>query len=109
MKKILKSKLFIGSFLFIYFSFFFLTIYILEIKSSGFSVGSWDYGFPFIYYHSHCFGGGYHWSGLLGNILFAGILGGAVGVIFTSFWLNQLIPFVQKIRSEEFRSKWYLG
>ncbi|HEY8561724.1 MAG TPA: hypothetical protein VIL74_15215 [Pyrinomonadaceae bacterium] len=106
MKRILKSKLFIGTFLLIYFSFFILTIYVWEIKTGGAFAGSSNYGFPFTYYRSHCFGGSYNGVGMIGNILFAGILGVAGGVIFTFLWRNHLIPFYEKAASEEFRAKW---
>lgn len=109
MKEILKSKMFIGVFLLTYFSFFFLTIYVWEIKSSGFGAGWWNYGFPFTYYGSHCFGGYYLWSGLLGNILFAGILSAFGGAVLTYLWGVHLIGFYEKVTSDEFRAKWYLG
>ena len=108
MKSLLKSKIFIAAFLLTYFLFFVLTIYVLEVKTAGFGAGSWEYGFPFTYYYSNCYGGGYVWSGLFGNIFVAGIFGVVSGIVSTFFWRNHLLPFLQKISSEEFRKKWYI-
>jgi hypothetical protein len=100
MKKLIKHKIFIGAFLLTYFLFFAITIYVLEIKKSGFGVGSMNYGFPFTYYTSTCFGGDYSWFGLIGNILFAAILSFVSGLISTQYWL--------KFSSPEFRAKWHI-
>lgn len=108
MKNILKSKVFIGTFLVTYFSFFILTILVLDIKSEGLGVGHWGHGFPFTYYYSSCWGGAYIWGGLIGNIFTAGILGVAGGVFSVYSWKNHLIPFWQKVSSEEFRTKWHI-
>lgn len=101
MKKLIKSKIFIITFLIAYFSFFIVTIFLLEIKREGFGVGHLEYGFPFTYYYSHCWGGYYLWLGLIGNILFAFILSSISGLISSHFWL--------KFSSPEFRQKWYLN
>lgn len=57
MKNLFKNKVFIDAFLTAYFLFFFITVFILDLKKDGFGVGSIEYGFPFTYYYSHCFGG----------------------------------------------------
>lgn len=108
MKNLIKTKIFISTFLVLYFSFFVLTISILEIKSSGIGVGSMDYGFPFTYYSSHCFGGNYDWTGLIGNILFAAVLSFGIGIFVSFSWSNSLIPFWLKVSSPEFRAKWHI-
>jgi len=108
MKNILQSKIFIGAFLLTYFSFFVVTILVLDIKSEGVVAGWWYYGFPFTYYFSTCWSGGYVWSGLLGNIFVALILSFAVGIISVHVWRDHLIPLRQKVTSEEFRAKWYI-
>lgn len=108
MKNLLKSKIFIGAFLLTYFLFFVTTIYLLEIKTSGIGEGWWNYGFPFTYYFSTCWSGGYVWSGLFGNIFVAVILGFVGGIISVYCWQNLLLPFLQKISSKEFRTKWHI-
>ena len=100
MKNLVKSRIFIVSFLISYFAFFILTILVFDIKSSGIGVGSMNYGFPFIYFQSHCFGGNYNWLGLMGNIFFAGILS-----FIIAFGVSNL---KEKLSSPEFRAKWYL-
>ena len=81
-------------------SVFVTTIFILDLKKSGIGVGSMEYGFPFAYYYSHCFGGYYSWTGLTGNILTAAILSVVIGLISTHFWLM--------LSSPEFRAKWHI-
>lgn len=108
MNNLIKHKIFIAAFLLTYFLFFVITIYILNLKTGGIGAGSMDYGFPFIYYSSHCFGGNYLLPGLIGNILFAAVLSFVVGLVSTHIWLKFLIPLWQEISSPEFRSKWYL-
>ena len=108
MKNLIKHKIFIAAFLLSYFSFFVITIFILDIKREGFGVGFLEYGFPFSYYYLTCFSAYYSWAGLVGNILFAAILGIVVGVISTHLWLKFLMPLLQKVTSPEFRAKWYL-
>lgn len=98
MKRLIKHKVFIGAFLTAYFSFFLITISILDLKKSGFGVGSVDYGFPFTYYYSTCFGGGYSWIGLAGNIFTAAIFSFVIGLVAAHFWL--------KLSAPEFRAKW---
>jgi len=100
MKNLVKSRIFIGAFLVSYFAFFILTIFVFEIKKSGIGVGSMDYGFPFTYFQSHCFGGNYDLQGLIGNVIFAGILS-----CFIAFGISNL---KEKFSSPEFRAKWYL-
>ncbi len=98
MKKLIRQKIFISAFLTTYFLFFATTIYILDLKKPGFGVGSLEYGFPFVYYYSHCFGGYYLWSGLAGNILTAGIFSLMIGSFASQIWL--------KFSAPEFRAKW---
>jgi hypothetical protein len=100
MKSLIKHKIFIAVFLATYFLFFVVTVFLLELKTQGVGVGSWEYGFPFAYYSSSCFGGNYLLSGLIGNILVAAIFSIAIGLISTHFWL--------KFSSPEFRSKWHI-
>ena len=108
MKKLIVSRLSITAFLLSYFSFFALTIPILEIRREGFGVGSWEYGYPFAYYYSGCVGGDYLWSGLIGNILFAAGLSAAVGFAAVLVWRNLLAPLRAHLASPEIRRKWYL-
>jgi hypothetical protein len=108
MKNLIKSKVFIFTFLLTYFLFFVITISILDLKSAGGGVENFDYGFPFIYYHSHCFGGYYLWFGIVGNILFAAVFSIVFGLVSSHFWLKFLLPFWRKISSPKFRSKWYI-
>ncbi len=54
MRNLIKHKVFIAAFLATYFSFFVVTVFLLEIKAEGFGVGHIEYGFPFTYYYSHC-------------------------------------------------------
>jgi hypothetical protein len=100
MKKLIRHKVFIGAFLSSYFLFFVLTISVFDVKSDGLGVGHTEHGFPFTYYYSNCFGGGYLWFGLIGNILFAMVLSIVVGLVSSHFW--------QKLSSPEFRAKWYI-
>ncbi len=100
MKNLIKHKVFISTFLLTYFLFFLITINILDLKRDGIGVGSMDYGFPFIYYSSHCFGGNYFLLGLIGNILVAAIISFLAGLVASHFWI--------KFSSPAFRAKWYL-
>ncbi len=100
MNNLIKHKVFISTFLPAYFLFFAITIFILDLKSEGVGVGHLEYGFPFTYYYSHCFGGYYLWFGLIGNILVAAIFSIVIGLVSTHFWL--------KFSSQEFRSKWFV-
>jgi hypothetical protein len=100
MKNLIKSKVFIGTFLVSYFLFFVITIFILDLKKEGFGVGSMEYGFPFVFYSSNCFGGYYLWSGLVGNISVAVIFSIVIGLINTHLWL--------KFSSPDFRAKWHV-
>ena len=108
MKNLIKHKVFIGTFLLTYFLFFSLTIFVFDFKTESGGVANYDYGFPFPYFHEHCFGGNYLWSGLLGNILFAAIISFVTGLVSTHFWLKLIVPLWQKVYSPEFRAKWYL-
>lgn len=108
MKKLIESKLFIAVFLLTYFSFFAVTVLVLDIKRAGLGAGNLAYGFPFAYYYSNCYGGAYWWPGLLGNVLFAGLLGAASGLLIMHWQKNRLEPWRQKISSPEFRRKWHL-
>lgn len=101
MKKFIKSNVFIAAFLLTYVSFFVVTMWLFQTTRDGFGVGHTEYGYPFGYYYSHCFGGYYLWSGLLGNILFAFGLSFGIGLIASYSW--------QKISSPEFRQKYYLN
>ena len=100
MKNLIRHKVFIVSFLMAYFLFFVVTVFALDLKKQGVGVGHLEYGFPFTYYYSHCFGGYYLWLGLIGNILVAGIFSFVIGLVSTHFWL--------KFSSPEFRSKWHI-
>jgi hypothetical protein len=86
MNNLINDRSFIVIFLLTYFSFFVITIGILDIKSPGFGIGTAKHGFPFTYYYSNCYGGSYLLSGLFGNILFAGVLSFIPGVIFKFVW-----------------------
>ena len=105
MSKLFKSKMFISTFLLTYFLFFSLTAF---VPFAGIGVGHTQYGFPFTYFYSHCWGGGYLWSGLIGNCFVAVGFGVIAGLVSTYLWLNWLTPIWQKISSPEFRTKWYL-
>ena len=108
MKDLIKHKVFIGMFLLSYFLFFFMTIYVLDIKRNGLGGGHIEYGFPFSYYYSHCFGGHYIYQGFLGNLFIASLLATFIGLI-SSFLINRILPqIIAKVSSPEFRSKWYL-
>lgn len=103
MRNLIKSKVFIATFLLTYFTFLLATGFIPHqpLWSRSIILGYSEYGFPFAYYISTCFGSYYSWQGLLGNILFAFALSFVIGIIFSHFWL--------KISSSEFRAKWYLN
>lgn len=100
MENLVKSRIFIVSFLILYFAFFILTIFVFDIKKDGFGIGFIDYGFPLTYFQSNCFGGNYVWVGLLGNVIFAGFLS-----FFIAFGVSNL---KEKLSLPEFRAKWYL-
>ena len=108
MIKLIKHKAFISTFLLTYFLFFFLTMYVLEIKSRGFGVGSIHYGFPFTYFSSYCFAWNYWYWGLAGNMLFATLLGIFVGLSCSLFWLKTIPLIWAKVSDPKFRQKWYL-
>ena len=100
MKKLIRSKIFTSGFFLSYFSFFVVTIFILDLKKDGVGVEHYEHGFPFAYYYSHCFGGYYLWVGLVGNMLLAAAISAVVGLAISQLW--------SKFSSPEFRSKWYL-
>lgn len=100
MKNLIKLRVFISVFLTAYFLFFVVTVSVLDLKKSGIGVGSMEYGFPFAYYYSHCFGVYYSWFGLTGNILTAAIFSIAIGLVSAHFWL--------KFSLREFRAKWHI-
>ncbi|NNE68137.1 MAG: hypothetical protein HKN33_16355 [Pyrinomonadaceae bacterium] len=106
---ILCSRGFIAAFLIGYFGFFVLTIGILEVQGPGFAAGWVEYGFPFTYYISTCFGGDYISMGLLGNVLFAVILSGVTSLIINVIWCNVIKRSIDSFDSDAFRKKWYLG
>ena len=98
MKILIKSKVFIATFLLSYFAFFVITMWLFAFQSS--ILTRTNYGFPFTYYYEHCFGGGYDLIGLTANIIFAFILSAIIGFISSHFWT--------KFSSPEFLAKWYL-
>jgi len=100
MAHLVDSRAFGIAFFAFYFLFFVSTIFVFDIRRPSIGIGSADHGFPFAYYHSHCFGGFYIWSGLLGNIVFASILSGFFGLAVAKTWQN--------LSSPEFRARWYL-
>src|SRR5215813_12128434 len=102
MKQLLKSKIFIGTFLLAYFSFFAITIFILEVKGKGYGEGHTEYGFPFTYYHTTCFSAFYSWSGLIGNILFATIISFISGFVSSYLWAKLSSPEFQ-VKLTKFR------
>lgn len=108
MKNLIKSKIFIGTFLLTYFLFFIVTVFILDLKIDGFGVGHIAYGFPFTYYYSHCFGGDYIWSGLLENIFVAMVISFITALIVPYLGLNISSAIRAKLSSPEFRARWYL-
>ena len=108
MVKLIKHNSFIVGFLASYFLFFLFTVFLFEFKSAGIGIGSAAYGYPFTHYYSHCFGGYYIYTGLLGNILFAAILGTILGLVFSYLWNNCVTPAWKKVTSDEFRKKYHL-
>ncbi len=107
MRNLIKHKVFMGIFLVVYFLYFFLTIYILDIKTKGSIIGDVAYGFPFTYLYTHCYGGYYLYTGLLGNMLFAAILGTFIGLTFSYFFQNIIPQIWIKLTSPEFLAKWH--
>lgn len=104
MKKLIKQMAFIKAFLTAYFLlsgvFAVMTISIFDLRKSGFTLGVMEYGFPFTYYTTHCFGANYSWSGLAGNILVAGIFSFGIGLAVSYFRL--------KFSSPKLRGKWHI-
>lgn len=96
MKNLIRSKAFIIAVLVTYFLFFAFTF-----KRMHTSLGTnTTYGFPFKHYYLQCFGEGYIWLGLAGNISFALTISAPIGLLVAHFW--------RKVSSPEFRAKWYL-
>jgi len=104
MKQLIKHRVFIGAFLTVYFLlsvvFLIMTTSIFNWQKTGITLGVMEYGFPFTYYTTHCFGSDYSWLGLAGNILTAAFFSFMVGLVITLFWL--------KFSSPEFRAKWHI-
>jgi hypothetical protein len=100
MKALIRSRAFITSFIISYYSYFLITIRISNISRPGIGVGDQEFGFPFTYYEWTCFGGGYVYSGLFGNILFAALIGTILGIFCAYVW--------KTLASEDFRRKWHL-
>jgi hypothetical protein len=100
MKELIRSRVFISSFIIAYFSYFLITISKLNISGPGYGAGSVEYGFPFTYYESRCFGENFYPLGLLGNILFAALIGTIIGIFCAYVW--------KTLASEDFREKWNL-
>lgn len=96
---LLRSRAFIVGFQVTYFLHFLLTAGVFELFSGG-TLFSTTYGFPFTYYASGCYGGNYYVPGLLGNILFAAVLGTIIGVFCAYVW--------KTLASEDFRKRWNL-
>jgi hypothetical protein len=87
MKNLIKSKVFIGTFLTSYVLFFFVLVpYINEMKKGGLSITYEENGFPFVHYYSHCFGVQVSWFGFVGNVLVATIFSLFIGLIFKFIW-----------------------
>ncbi len=105
MSKFVKNRMFITVFLAAYFLFFSLTAF---VPYAGIGVGHIQYGFPFTYYYSHCYGGYYLWSGLIGNCLAGAGFSLIAGLFSTYLWLSWLMPLWEEVSSPEFRAKWYL-
>lgn len=100
MKYLIKTTAFAMFFFASYALFFALTLTVFDRVEDGIGVGHTVHGFPFGYYYSSCFGGHYIWSGLIGNAASGAIVGLVAALGLTHFWL--------KLRSPEFRAKWYL-
>ena len=97
---LIRSRIFAAAFFVSYFLFFYVTIFVLEIQGPGFGVGHTEYGFPLTYYYSHCFGGYYIWSGLIGNAIFASLMSAVIALACSRVWIQLWSP--------QFRAKWYL-
>lgn len=100
MREKLSSKVFSISFFAVYFGFVIATMYLFEFSSPGFGVGHVEYGFPFKYYYSHCFGGYYIWTGLVANL--------TVGAVFSFLTALSLENLRRKLSSPEFRARWHI-
>lgn len=105
---LLRSKVFITGFLAAYTTFFVLTLFIYPSNGRGFGVGTVYYGYPFTYYFSTCFSGGYLYTGLFGNILFAAVISLLMGMFATLIADRLVKPACRFVASEEFHRKWYL-
>ncbi len=87
MKKLLKTKVFIGTFLTVYFLFF-AWIWFVPTPQTGdvFVAGLTQYGFPFVHYYTGCYSFGYYWAGFFGNAIFALIFSFVIGLIVSFVW-----------------------
>ncbi len=99
-KSLLRLPIFIYGFIVTYFSYFLVTIGVLDLSRPGVGVGIEHHGYPFTYYTSNCWGGAYFLPGLLGNILFAALVGTIVGLVCAYIW--------QTVAREDFRKRWHL-
>ena len=108
MKDLIKHPVFIVIYLAGYSGFFVVTILLFDMSSPGFGVGSVDYGFPFVYYSTHCFGENYNLEGLFGNIVFATLISCGLGVFCSGVWSLAVKPRLAGIDLEELKRKWYL-
>ena len=107
MKKRIPTRIFAAAFFLSYFLFFVITIFVLDIKRDGFGIGHIEYSYPFTYYYSHCFGGYFVWTGLIGNCVLAAILSFGAGLIASRLH-SSAAHFWSKFSTPEFRAKWYL-
>ena len=106
--EIARKPIFIEVFVAVYFGFFILTMGILNVRRPGFAVGSTEYGFPFTYYQSHCFGGEYVYSGLLLNVMTALVLAAAVSLFVNAYWFLGIKPKLETLDLDELRRKWFI-
>lgn len=107
MKSLIKTRAFAATFFLSYFSFFVITIFVLDIKRGGFGVGHLEYGYPFTYYYTSCFSAHFVWLGLVGNCVVAAVLSFGAGLI-TARLLAIAVWLWANVTSPEFRAKWYL-
>jgi hypothetical protein len=99
MKRLIKTKVFGVAFFASYIAAV-IAAWSVEGWNPSIGVGSTNYGFPFTYYSSHCFGGGYVVPGLLGNAAFGCLIATGFAFAASNMWT--------KFSSPEFRTKWYL-
>ena len=99
MRELIRTKVF-GVAFFCAYSATTTIAWLIEGGNPHIAVGSTYYGFPFTYYESHCFSGGYVVIGLVGNAIFACMI--ATGCAFAAANLSA------KFSSPDFRRRWYL-